>query len=437
MLLKTILDSITEGVFTVDKNLRITFFNRAAERITGFSRKAAIGEKCFKIFRANICQTECALKKSIESGKSVINLPITIVNKAGKQIPVNIRASVLKDKEGHIIGGVETFVDLSAIEALKKEVSQKYTFEDIISKNHHMQNIFEILPQVAESDSTVLIQGPSGSGKGLLARVIHNISPRRNKPYLVVNCAALPETLLESELFGYVKGAFTNAQRDKPGRFALAEGGTILLDEAGDIPPAIQVKLLRVLEEREYEPLGAVSSKKANVRIIAATNKNLAQLVEEGKFRRDLYYRLNVIKIELPPLSQRREDIPLLIDHFIKRFNLKMGKNILKVSQDVMDLLMRYDFPGNVRELENILEHAFVLCRGQVIEKNCLPKDLLDELEEKHMLASPKLLLKEQEAQIIKKTLEKYSGHRGKTATALGIDRSTLWRKMKKYNIHY
>jgi len=438
MLLKTILDSITEGVFTVDKDFRITFFNQAAERITGFSKDMAIGKKCYEIFRANICQTECALRKSIESGKSIIDLPITIINRAGKRIPVDIRTSALRDKEGHVIGGVETFRDLSAIEALKKEVSGRYTFEDIISKNHQMQKIFDILPYIAESDSTVLIQGPSGSGKGLLARVIHNLSHRRNKPFIVVNCAALPETLLESELFGYVKGAFTNAQRDKPGRFALAEGGTILLDEIGDISPAIQVKLLRVLEEKEYEPLGAVSSKKANVRIITATNRNLAQLVEEGKFRQDLYYRLNVIKIELPPLSQRREDIPLLIDHFIKKFNLKMSKNILKVSQDVMDLLMRYDFPGNIRELENILEHAFVLCRGLVIEKECLPKDLLDKLEEKKVItATSKLLLKEQEAQIIKKTLEKYSGHRGKTAAELGIDRSTLWRKMKKYRIRY
>lgn len=437
MLLKTILDSITEGVFTVDKDFKITSFNQAAERITGFPREMAVGKKCSEIFHANICQSDCALQKSMKTGESVIDLVIRVVNRAGKAIPISARTSVLRDEKGRVIGGVETFRDLSAIEALRKEVSRRYTFEDIISKNHQIQKIFDIMPYVAESDSTVLIQGPSGSGKELFAKAIHSLSPREKRPLVVVNCGALPETLLESELFGYVKGAFTDAKKDKPGRFALAEGGTIFLDEVGDISPAIQAKLLRVLQEKEYEPLGSVSPRKANVRIVAATNKDLSQLVEEVKFREDLFYRLNVLKIELPPLSQRREDIPLLIDHFINRFNAKMGKNILGVSQEVMDLLMHYDFPGNVRELENIMEHAFVLCRGEVIERGCLPKELLHKLEKEAISPVPKSLLKENEAQIIKKTLEKYFGHRGRTAADLGIDKSTLWRKMKKYGIHY
>jgi len=437
MLLKTILDSITEGVFTVDKDFKITSFNQAAERITGFSKDMAIGKKCSEIFHANICQTECALKKSMETGESIIDIVIKVVNRAGKAIPISARTSVLRDEKGQVIGGVETFRDLSAIEALRKEVSRRYTFEDIISKNHHMQKIFDILPYIAESDSTVLIQGPSGSGKELFAKAIHSLSLRQKKPLVVVNCGALPETLLESELFGYVKGAFTDAKKDKPGRFALAEGGTIFLDEVGDISPAIQAKLLRVLQEKEYEPLGSVSPRKANVRIVAATNKDLSQLVEEGKFREDLFYRLNVVKVELPPLSQRREDIPLLVDHFINRFNVKMGKKIIGVSQDVMDLFMRYDFPGNIRELENIMEHAFVLCRNAIIERDCLPKELLHKLERETPSPVPKSLLKENEAQIIKKTLEKYFGHRGRTAAELGIDKSTLWRKMKKYGIEY
>lgn len=437
MLLKTILDSITEGVFTVDKDFKITSFNQAAERITGFSKDMAIGKKCSEIFHANICPTECALKKSMETGESIIDIVIKVVNRAGKAIPISARTSVLRDEKGQVIGGVETFRDLSAIEALRKEVSRRYTFEDIISKNHHMQKIFDILPYIAESDSTVLIQGPSGSGKELFAKAIHSLSLRQKKPLVVVNCGALPETLLESELFGYVKGAFTDAKKDKPGRFALAEGGTIFLDEVGDISPAIQAKLLRVLQEKEYEPLGSVSPRKANVRIVAATNKDLSQLVEEGKFREDLFYRLNVVKVELPPLSQRREDIPLLVDHFINRFNVKMGKKIIGVSQDVMDLFMRYDFPGNIRELENIMEHAFVLCRNAIIERDCLPKELLHKLERETPSPVPKSLLKENEAQIIKKTLEKYFGHRGRTAAELGIDKSTLWRKMKKYGIEY
>jgi len=433
--LQTILDSVTEGVFTVDRDWNITSFNLAAEKITGYPKNWAVGKKCFEVFHADICQTGCVLRKTIETNKNIMDLPITILNKNGKLIPISISTAALKDERGRIMGGVETFRDLSAIELLKKEISKQYTFEDIISKNHQIQKIFDILPDIAESDSTVLIQGESGTGKELLAKAIHNLSPRRGRPYVVVNCAALPETLLESELFGYVKGAFTDAKKDKPGRFALAEGGTIFLDEVGDIPFTLQAKLLRVLQEKEYEPLGAISPRKANVRIIGATNKDLLALMKEGRFREDLYYRLNVVKIELPPLSQRREDIPLLIEHFINHFNLKMGKKIQRVSQDVMDLLMRYDFPGNIRELENIIEHAFVLCRGAIIERDSLPKEFVQKAEKKRV-ASAEERLRENEIKIIRETLEKYFGHRGRTAKELGIDKSTLWRKMKKYGIH-
>ena len=249
----------------------------------------------------------------------------------------------MKNERGQIIGGVETFRDLSAIEELKKELSQKYTLGDIISKNHLIHDIFNILPNIAESDSTVLIQGASGTGKELFAKAIHNLSRRKTKPFIKVNCGALPDTLLESELFGYVKGAFTDAKKDKPGRFALANGGTIFLDEVGDMSPSLQVKLLRVLQEKEYEPLGSTSPRKTDVRIIAATNKDLSTLVNEGKFRDDLYYRLNVVKIDLPPLSQRREDIPLLIDAFIQKFNAKMGKQITGVSDQALRLLLNHD----------------------------------------------------------------------------------------------
>ncbi len=431
-LLKTILNSITEGVFTVDTDFNITFLNQAAERITGFSQEMAVGKKCFDIFRANICHGECALMKSIYSGESIVELPITILTKDNRRIPVNISTAVLRNDKGEIVGGVETFRDLSSIEALKKEITKSYSFEDIISKNNRMRKILETLPQIAESDTTVLIQGPSGSGKGLLARVIHNISFRKQKPYVIVNCAAFPVTLLESELFGYVKGAFTGAYKDKPGRFAVANGGTILLDEINDMPLEVQVKLLRVIEEKEYEPLGSTSPQKVDVRIIATSNQDLATLVKKGLFREDLYYRLNIIKVELPPLSQRQEDIPLLIEHFINKFNLKMGKRVIGVSPEVMELLMKYDFPGNVRELENIIEHAFVLCQGQIIGVSCLPEQIFKKIRPNLPSRS---LFEIQEINLIKKTLEKYAGHRGKTAAALGIDRTTLWRKMKKYKI--
>ena len=431
-----ILDSIADGVFTIDTDKNITSFNKAAERITGITRKHAIGQKCFDVLHANICQSTCALEKTLKTGKEIIDLPINVLNSKGKTIPVSISTAVLKNKKGKIMGGVETFRDLSSLEELRKELSKQYTFEDIISKDHEVQKIFDVLPDIAESDSTVLIQGASGSGKELFARAIHNLSHRKDKPYIIVNCGALPDTLLESELFGYVKGAFTDAKKDKPGRFELAEGGTLFLDEVAELSTALQVKLLRVLQQKEYEPLGATRPRKANVRIITATNQDLSQLLARGTFREDLYYRLNVIKIELPPLSKRREDIPLLIDHFIHQFNLKKGKKITGISDQTMSMLMQYEFPGNVRELENLIEHAFVLCHGSRIKLEHLPKEFVNKFikEEKGASKSPDKL-KSAEANVIIDVLKKHGGNRTKAAKELGIDKSTLWRKIKKLNI--
>jgi len=432
--LPIILESIADGVFTIDREWRITSFNRAAERITGIPREKAIGQKCFDVFHANICQTSCALKQTLETGKEIIDLPVDILNSQGETIPISISTAVLRNRKGKVIGGVETFRDLSALETLRRELLKQYTIGDIVSKNPQMLKILSLLPSIAESNSTVLIQGPSGSGKELLARAIHSLSPRKNGPYIVVSCAALPDTLLESELFGYVKGAFTDARRDKPGRVALAEKGTLFLDEIGDISPALQVKLLRFLQEKEYEPLGAVKSQKADVRIIAATNKNLSQLVEQGLFREDLYYRLNVIKIELPPLKERREDIPLLVEHFLKRFNLKMNKRIISVSPEVMDLFMRYDFPGNIRELENALEHAFVICNTSQIRLTDLPMELVNSLRLQPVsLATGKDALQAAEWEVIQNVLQKHKGSRKKAAAELGISVVTLWRKLKAY----
>jgi PAS domain S-box-containing protein len=430
-----ILNSIADGVFTTDNDGKITFINKAAEEITGFSSKEAIGHFCFDIFRADICQTRCALKETLKTKKEITNLSVTILNKDGKKMPISISTAVLKNEKGQIIGGVETFRDLSTIEELRKELSQKYTLGDIISKNHKIHEIFNILPDIAESDSTVLVQGASGTGKELFAKAIHNLSRRKTKPFVKVNCGALPDTLLESELFGYVKGAFTDAKKDKPGRFALANEGTIFLDEVGDMSPSLQVKLLRVLQEKEYEPLGSTSPRKTDVRIIAATNKDLSKLVNEGKFRDDLFYRLNVVKIELPLLRERREDIPLLIDAFVQKFNAKMGKQLTGVSDEVMRTLMRYDYPGNVRELENIIEHAFVLCKGDRIDLGCLPKEFAEDQGEITAFTPSKeeTPFQKAESEIIERTLKKYDRNRIKTAQELGLDRTTLWRKMKKY----
>ena len=434
-----ILDSIADGVFTVDGDWNITSFNRAAEQITGVSRQQAVGQKCFDVFHANICQAACALRETMASGRQRVDRRVNILNSRGEKIPVSVSTAVLCAETGEVIGGVETFRDLSEVEALRKEIDEHYAFHDIISKNHEIRRILGILPDIATSDSTVLVEGPTGSGKELFAKAIHNLSTRARRKYVAVNCGALPDTLLESELFGYKKGAFTDAKRDKPGRFLLAEGGTLFLDEIGDISTALQVKLLRVLQEKEYEPLGATSTVKTNVRVITATNKPLAELVARGTFREDLYYRLNVVRITLPPLGRRREDIPLLVDHFVRKFSTRQGKQIEGVSQEVLSLLMDCEFPGNVRQLQNVIEHAVVLCRENRIEIDCLPAELLEETAgrkgaEPRSAGSP---LPTAEAATILQTLRRHDGHRGKTAAALEIDKATLWRKMKKYGITY
>ena len=306
------MNSIADGVFTVDLNWRITFFNRAAEEITGIPAAEALGRPCCEVFRANVCETACVLKHTLETGKQVVCQPIAILRADGKEIPITVSTALLKNGQGEIIGGVETFRDLSLVEDLRREIHRQYRLGDIISKSPLMQKIFALLPDIAHTDSTVLIQGESGTGKELVARALHNLSRRARGPFVAVNCGALPDTLLESELFGHTAGAFTDARRDRLGRFAMAEGGTLFLDEFGDVSPALQVRLLRVLEERAYMPLGSSKRVKADVRIITATHKDLERLVEEGAFRKDLYYRINVVKLTLPRLAERKEDIPLL-----------------------------------------------------------------------------------------------------------------------------
>jgi transcriptional regulator with PAS, ATPase and Fis domain len=297
-----------------------------------------------------------------------------------------------------------------------------------------MMRLFELLPQIAASRSSVLIEGPSGTGKELFARAIHNLSPRRKKPFIAVNCAALPDTLLESELFGYKAGAFTDARRDKAGRFALADGGTIFLDEIGDVSAALQVRLLRVLQERVVEPLGSVKTIPVDVHVVAATNKDLAKLVRTGKFRDDLYYRIRVVHMQLPSLKQRREDTPLLIDHIVAKFNRLQNKDIAGMSLEAMARLMEHDFPGNVRELENIIEQAFVLCRGGIIELHHLPPELRPAAAGPSEAISP-LSLQAMEALMITEVLRRHQGNRRKAAADLGIDASTLYRKIKSLRI--
>jgi len=432
---QVILDSVADGVFTVDLEWRITSFNAAAERITGVKREEALGRRCCDVFRASICETECALKRTRRTEKPVVNQAVYIVRADGERIPISVSTALLKDERGRVIGGVETFRDLSQVEELRKELEGRYTFADLVGRSAAMQRLFELLPQVADSAATVLIEGESGTGKELVARAIHNLSPRSKRRFVAINCGALPDTLLESELFGYKAGAFTDAKRDKPGRLAVADRGTLFLDEIGDVSPAMQTRLLRVLQERVYEPLGSVEPVPVDVRIVAATHRDLDELVRAGKFRDDLYYRINVVRLRLPPLRQRREDIPLLVDRFVTRFSRVQNKDIVGVSDATLAILMAYDYPGNVRELENIIEHAFVLCRGGLIEPQHLPSTLQAVSGSGPRRLKTGLTLRELEAIHIADALRRHHGNRAAAARELGINPSTLFRKLKTLGI--
>ena len=435
-----ILDSIADGVFTVDQQGRITSFNQAAERITGFSKEEAVGQYCHEIFRSNLCFEACALKHTAETTEPIVNLEVNILNRDNREIPISISTAVVRDERGNVVGAVETFRDLSLIKELRKEISSNYSFQDILGRSKSMLELFQILPDISQSDATVLLEGESGTGKELFATAIHNLSTRTERPLIRVNCAALPETLLESELFGYKKGAFTDARSDKPGRFRQAHGGTILLDEIGDMSKGTQVKLLRVLEQKEFEPLGSTKTERVDVRIIAATNRDLMEMMHRREFREDLFFRLNVIRLSIPPLRERREDIPLLLDHFIERINLKQSKQVKKLSRSALKILLNYDFPGNVRELENIIEHAIILTKGIEIQPRNLPSYLRSEqievparakISEEQDLA----VLEKVERDLIASALERNGGNTGMAAKELGIHRTTLWRKMKRYGI--
>ncbi|MGD2108040.1 MAG: sigma 54-interacting transcriptional regulator [Phycisphaerae bacterium] len=430
-----ILESIADGVFTVDEDWRITSFNRAAEQITGVAREAAIGRQCCDVFRASICENACALKETLRTGRPTVNRAVYILNGKGKRVPISISAAVLKNTDGNVIGGVETFRDLSTVEELRKELEAKYTFADIVGRSPSMRQLFELLPRIADSDSTVLIEGASGTGKELFARAIHSLSPRRGKRFVAINCGALPDTLLESELFGYKAGAFTDARKDKPGRFALADRGTIFLDEIGDVSLALQSRLLRVLQERVFEPLGSVDAVGVNVRVVAATNKDLRKLVRKGSFREDLFYRINVIRLQVPDLRDRREDIPLLVERFVSKFNSLQNKDVVGVSEDTLAVLMEHDYPGNVRELENIIEHAFVLCRSGMVHPHHLPPELRGSQEPVRSRTAGARTLKALEALHIADALRRNEGNRTAAARELGINPSTLFRKMKSLDI--
>jgi PAS domain S-box-containing protein len=434
-LTETILESISDGVFAVDLEWRITSFNRAAEEITGVKRSEAINRRCAEVFRSSMCGPECPLKETLGTGKAIIGKAGYIIDSHKNRIPISISTAMLKDSNGKIIGGAETFRDLSEVDALRRQLNSRLTVGEITSRSPLMQRVFEVLPAVSASPSTVLLLGETGTGKELMARTIHSLSPRRDKPFIAVNCGALPDTLLESELFGYKTGAFTGANRDKPGRFSLARGGTLFLDEIGEVSPALQVRLLRVLQDKTFEPLGSTRSETSDVRIIVATNKDLQKEMRKGTFREDLYYRVNVVRIELPPLRRRKEDIPLLVDHFIERFNRIQGKSIQGISADALSLLMAHQWPGNVRELENIIERSFILCQSGTIDMAHLPEEMTSgkiNIQAASRMRTAHDLI---DAQVIKAALKRHNYIRSAAAKELGIHNTTLFRKIKKLGL--
>jgi len=434
ILTDTILESISDGVFTVDRDWRINSFNRAAEQITGIDRREALGRPCADVFRSSRCGDDCPLRRTLADGKPVIGESCYIVTAQGRQVPISISTAVLRDPAGRVIGGAETFRDLSEVVLLRDRLERRHRVGELATKSAVMRRVLEILPAIASSPSTVLITGETGTGKEMLARTIHESGAGAGAPFVAVNCGALPDTLLESELFGYKKGAFTGAVRDKAGRFALARGGTLFLDEIGEITPNLQVKLLRVLQERVFEPLGAVRSETTTARIIAATNRDLAESVRTGRFREDLYYRIHVVNVQMPPLRERREDIGLLVQDFVVEFNHLQDRRVQGVSAEALSLLMAYGWPGNIRELKNVVERAFLLCGAGRIEIHHLPEELTSATPAGGVMTMRDVndLI---ETQALRRALERHQGNRAAAARELGLHRSTLFRKMRALGI--
>ncbi len=453
-----IIDSIPVGVAILDMNLRVQAMNRSLEAMTGFDREEALGVSCPHILRSNLCPQKCPAKQAVESDQA-IHIEGNIINRARQKIPVRIHVAVLKDGEGQPTGVIETIEDISLVRDLDRKVNISHDFSDLVGHSPKMQKLFDILPVISQTDSSVLITGETGTGKDLVASVIHRLSPRVQGPFIKINCGALPETLLESELFGHTRGAFTGAVRDKPGRFQLADNGTVYLTEIGDLPLSLQVKLLTFLDDKEIIPLGGTRSVKADVRLIAATHRDLETMVREGSFRQDLLFRLNVVRLEVPPLRERAGDMRLLMEYFLNQFNKQFQKKISGFDPKTIEILTRYTYPGNVRELMNIVEYGANVCHQGSIQPEHLPDYLMGPWEDNLRAdfstgvvettgvfspqaartgegsATQKLDWREMERRMISEALLQTRGNRTKAAKLLGWGRSTLWRKMKQHKL--
>ncbi len=428
-----ILDSLAEGVVTIDKDWRVTSLNAAAERMLGCRGREVVGRTCAQILRADRCRGECPVARTLEADDPARDELVHLTRADDRPLEVSMNVAVLRAPDGEALGAVLSFREFTEVERLRAELAGEHHYHGVIGKSPSMRAVFGMIEEVAASPSTVLITGESGTGKEMVANAIQQVSDRRNGPFVKVNCAVFSDGVLESELFGHVRGAFTDAVQDRRGRFELAHTGTLFLDEIGDVSPRIQVKLLRVLQERCFERVGGEAPIEIDVRIIAATHRDLLDLVKRGEFREDLYYRLNVIPIALPSLRDRREDIPLLVDHFMRKYQLVTGKPVERIHDRAMDLLVSHPWPGNVRQLENAIEYAFARARSECLTAELLPPEVRSPATAR--TAAP--AAGDAEAEEIRRVLDRHRWHHGKAAREIGISRTTLWRRMKRLGLDH
>lgn len=435
---QAILDSVSEGVFTVDTHWKISSFNRAAEEITGVLRKEALGQRCSDVLHATLCETRCPIRHALRNRALVADQRCYFVNIEGERIPIRVSATALIGDRGEVLGGVETFRDLRELDALRSALHGQATGTASTSQNRAMRSVLERVALLAGNSTNVMIYGETGSGKEVIAHAIHDQGARANRPFIAINCGALPENLLESELFGYKKGAFTGADRDRPGRFSLVGDGTLFFDEIGEISQAMQIRLLRVLEAREFDPLGSTHAEPLKARIIAASHRDLKAMVDSGQFREDLYYRLVVMRLDIPPLRERREDIPALVMVLLNRTRLHSEHRVSDISPEAMAVLKNQDWPGNIRQLANTIECAAMLCRGELIGPEHLPSEWCASLAPVAPFpaqTAAATIRRAAEARLILATLRENHFSRQQTAAQLGMHPSTLYRKIRNWKL--
>lgn len=429
-----ILDSLAEGIYTVNKDFRINSFNRAAEKITGYKRDEVLGKFCKNVLSSDRCVKDCPIARVLENGENLQDVENTLITRNGKEVPIKMNAAVFRTAKSSPIGGVVSFRDMSYLENVQNSLIKQSQFHGIIGQSKVMREIYTLIREIAETNSSVMLGGESGTGKELIANAIQAESTRADKPYIKVNCSVFPPQLLSSELFGHVRGAFTDARSNRIGRFEMADGGTIFLDEIAEIPLQMQLQLLRVLQEGTFERVGESVTRKVDVRVIAATNIEIEQAINQGKFRDDLYYRLNVIPIDVPPLRERRDDIPYLIRHFINKLSMTSHKKISDIDDEAMECLLAYSWPGNIRELENAIEYAFARTTGIIIHLSKLPPNIKRQRNYLEPVISP-VTGTTQKNELVR-LLQDHHWNKSVVAKKLGIGRTTLWRKMKAMGLY-